>query len=301
MRGEPTLTIQGLHKTFGNLVAVHDLSLEIGAGEALGLLGPNGAGKSTVIAMLTGALTPDKGKINLQGLGSPVDPKVRALIGVVPQNLALYDELTPEENLRFFGRLYGIGGKELRARVDWCLDLAGLSSRKKERVGTHSGGMKRRLNLACGLMHDPKILICDEPTVGVDPQSRNHIFDSIERLCDGGTTLLYTTHYMEEAQRLCDRVAIMDQGHLLAIDTVDALVEEHGGDSLVHAKLKAGLPTDHQLHSAMQGLTLAHRTTAPIEAVASLLQVQDSVVELRIDRPDLEQVFLSLTGRSLRD
>ena len=183
----------------------------------------------------------------IDGKADPMRSEVRRAIGVAPQGLAIYGELTAEENLRFFGALYGLAGKSLRDRVDWGLSFAGLEDRRKSRAATFSGGMKRRLNLACALVHEPQVLFCDEPTVGVDPQSRNHIFESIEQLAAAGMTLIYTTHYMEEAQRLCDRVAIMDGGKVLAVDTVDALIQEHGGDSLIEARLAALLRTTREL------------------------------------------------------
>jgi ABC-2 type transport system ATP-binding protein len=241
------LNLNSVRKSFGAIVAVDGLSLAVRKGEVFGLLGPNGAGKSTTVSLAVGLLAPDEGTVSIDGLGDPADPTVRQRMGVATQSLALYDLLTAEENLRFFGQVYGLSGGTLAARVAWCLDFVGLADRKGHRVGTYSGGMKRRLNLAAALVHDPDLLLLDEPTVGVDPQSRNKIFENIEALHRDGRTVIYTTHYMEEAERLCDRIAIVDAGRLLALGTLTELLAAHGGP------------------------------------------------------PTLEQMFLQLTGRSLRD
>jgi ABC-2 type transport system ATP-binding protein len=247
------LEIRHLKKTFGDLVAVNDVSFSVRAGELVGLLGPNGAGKTTTVSMITGLLRPDHGEVLIAGtpLGGDTDPKKRR-IGLVPQDLALYDELSALANLRFFGALYNLTGKALDATIASTLELVGLADRGRDLVKTYSGGMKRRLNLAAGLLHDPDILLLDEPTVGVDPQSRNAIFDNLEMLKGRGKALLYTTHYMEEAERLADRIVVIDHGRVVADDTI----------------------------SGMQALVPA--------GVAG-------------ERVTLEAVFLSLTGRSLRD
>jgi ABC-2 type transport system ATP-binding protein len=225
------LTLTNLCKRFGTITAVDGVSLRINPGEVFGLLGPNGAGKSTTINMAVGLLEPDSGSVELEGFGRPRDPAVRSRIGVAPQSLAIYDDLTGRENVKFFASLYpgGIGA----ARIDEVLEMVGLSDRASTRAKTYSGGMKRRLNLACSLVHDPDVLLLDEPTVGVDPQSRNAIFELVQSLKARGRTVLYTTHYMEEAQRLCDRVGIIDRGKLLAVDSVAALIQAHGGQSTV--------------------------------------------------------------------
>ena len=292
---------RSLRKAYGDLIAVDDVSFTVEKGESFGLLGPNGAGKSTVIHLLSGVLVPDGGEVEIAGLGDPRQPSVRRHIGVAPQELALYEEFTAEENLSFFASLYGPGRAELRHQVDWALDFAGLGDRRRQRVSEFSGGMKRRLNLAAAVVHRPAVLICDEPTVGVDPQSRNHVFECIESLRTEGTTLLYTTHYMEEAQRLCDRVAIQDRGKILALDTVDALLERHGGRSLVEAELATLPGPDVELPGTLEGHTLRVDTERPFEWVAALGRGGIDVQRLRIDRPDLERVFLELTGRRLRD
>ena len=230
----------GLRKAYGERVAVDGVDLDLPAGRTFGLLGPNGAGKTTTILMLVGALAPDAGTVDVAGEGAPVKPAVRKKIGVAPQALAIYPELSAAENLSFFGGLYGLAGRALAERVRWCLDFAGLADRAKDRVATFSGGMQRRLNMACALVHDPQVILFDEPTVGVDPQSRNHIFDAIEALKKEERTILYTTHYMEEAARLCDRVAIMDRGKILDVDSVDALIERHGGAPVTKTIVERG-------------------------------------------------------------
>jgi ABC-2 type transport system ATP-binding protein len=275
-----------LRKTFGDLVAVDDLTLEIEAGEVFGLLGPNGAGKTTTVNMAVGLLTPDSGSIDVDGTGSPTDPATRAKIGVAPQALSLYEELSGEENLSFFGKLQGLSGGKLAERVRWSLDFVGLWGRRSDRVATYSGGMKRRLKLAVAVVHDPPLLLLDEPTVGVDPQSRNAIFDNIVALQEKARTIIYTTHYMEEAQRLCGRVGIIDHGKLLALDTVDALIATHGGQSILIVEGSDGESTVE--------------TDDPV-AELTRLQKEGRLERFRVDRPDLERVFLNLTGRHLRD
>jgi ABC-2 type transport system ATP-binding protein len=220
-----------LRKAFGSLVAVEDVSLTVRKGEILGLLGPNGAGKTTTVSMLCGLTTPDRGEVRINGaaLKGDTDPSKRK-IGLVPQDLALYDELSARENLQFFGALYGMTGAGLERALMSALDTVGLADRAKDRVKVFSGGMKRRLNLAAGLLHNPDILLLDEPTVGVDPQSRNAIFENLEQLKAQGKALLYTTHYMEEAQRLADRIVIIDDGKIIAEDTVAGLTV--GGGTL---------------------------------------------------------------------
>jgi ABC-2 type transport system ATP-binding protein len=295
------IEVRELRKSFGQITAVAGVSFDIRDGETFGLLGPNGAGKSTTIGMLTGVLRPDAGTILIDGAKSPSDAATRTSIGVAPQTLSLYEELTAVENLRFFARMYKLAGTQLRDRVDWALDFAGLADRGRHRLKTFSGGMKRRLNLAVGLVHNPRILFLDEPTAGVDPQSRNHIFDRIEELRAQGRTVVYTTHYMEEAQRLCDRVAIMDRGAVLDLDTVPALVDRYGGRSVVKAEL-ARQPADTSvLPAPTDGLSLRFETDRPFEDIGRLSTAGVAFQTLEVTRPDLETVFLTLTGRSLRD
>jgi ABC-2 type transport system ATP-binding protein len=224
------LQARGLRKSFGELRAVVGVSLTLEPGRILGLLGPNGAGKTTTVSMLTGLVTPDAGEVLIAGhrLAGDADSMKRR-IGLVPQDLALYEELSARANLRFFGGLYGLAGLPLDRAVAAALELVGLADRAADRVATYSGGMKRRLNLAAGLLHDPDVVLLDEPTVGVDPQSRHAIFDNLEHLKGRGKALLYTTHYMEEAERLADRIVIMDHGRVIADDTLDGLCGAHPG------------------------------------------------------------------------
>ena len=295
------IRVSHLVKRFGTTEAVADVSFEIADGETFGLLGPNGAGKTTTISLMTGLLRPDAGEIDVGGQRDPSRAEVRRCLGVAPQSLALYEDLSASENLSFFGRLYGLGGARLTERVDWALEFAGLTDRRRDRVATYSGGMKRRLNIACALVHEPTVILLDEPTVGVDPQSRNSIFESIEKLRRGGRTVLYTTHYMEEVQRLCDRVAILDHGKVLALDRVDALIAAHGGVSVVEAEF-ASPPTDlGPLQASVKGNHLRFESDNPLEAVARISGAGRRLVSLKVDQPTLEDVFLHLTGRKLRD
>ncbi len=280
------ISFQQLTKAYGEITAVDNLTLDIQPGEVFGLLGPNGAGKSTIVHLAAGLLTPDSGRVDIAGRGSPVDPKIRSLIGVAPQTLALYNELTGEENLIFFGKLQGMSGKNLKQKVIESLDFVELEKRSKHRVKTYSGGMKRRLNLAVALLHSPELIILDEPTAGVDPQSRNAIFENIENLRKNGATIIYTTHYMEEAQRLCDRVAIMDTGRLMALGTVPDLIAAHGGNSTVVFE------RDNE--------EIRIETEDPMAELARL-HTDKSIRRFRVDSPNLEGVFLKLTGRTLRD
>jgi ABC-2 type transport system ATP-binding protein len=295
------IEVRDLRKSFGATIAVAGVSFEVRAGETFGLLGPNGAGKSTTIAMLTGALTPDGGSIRLAGRGAPNEAATRELIGVAPQSLSLYEELTASENLRFFGRLYDLAGAKLAERVNWALEFAGLTDRANSRVKTFSGGMKRRLNLAVALVHDPQVIFLDEPTAGVDPQSRNHIFERVEQLRSLGRTVVYTTHYMEEAQRLCDRVAIMDHGKILDLDTIPELLARYGGRAVVKGELVRPPGVGVDLPGDLDGSSLRFESDRPLEEIARLSAAGVAFQTLEVAKPDLETVFLSLTGRSLRD
>jgi len=294
------IVAQDLHKRYGSTVALAGVSLDVRAGETLGLLGPNGAGKTTFLHLLAGVLRPDAGSIRIGEAVDPTLPAVRRKIGIAPQAISLYQELTADENLHFFGRLYDLHGTALHRRVDDVLARVGLTDRRGDLTRTYSGGMARRLNLACALLHDPPVLLLDEPTVGVDPQSRNHLFETVEALAREGRTLLYTTHYMEEAQRLCDRVAVFDQGKILALDTVPSLLAKYGGKSKVIAELErpvADLPAD----SVLDGTTLRFESDRPLDDLVLLKQNGMPIRSFRVDQPDLESVFLALTGRRLRD
>ena len=295
------INVHDLRKSYGQLVAVDGVSFEVRGGETFGLLGPNGAGKTTTIGMMIGVLTPDGGGVTVNGDARPTEPAARRAIGVAPQSLALYEELSAVENLIFFGRLYGLSGGGLKERVAWGLAFSGLEDRRRDRVKTFSGGMKRRLNIAVALVHNPQVIFLDEPTVGVDPQSRNHIFDRIEELRAAGRTMIYTTHYMEEAQRLCDRVAIMDHGKILDLDRVESLIQRHGGRSVVKAQLVRPPLDAAVLPAPLEGLDLRFESATPLEDVGRLTSAGIAFQTLEVARPDLETVFLTLTGRSLRD
>lgn len=279
------LAFENVRKSYGALVAVDGLSLTVARGEVLGLLGPNGAGKSTSVNLAVGLLAPDSGRISIDGK-DPRLPDARRQLGVAPQALALYDLLSGRENLHFFGQMYGMSGSALADRVAWALDFVGLTDRAGDRVVGYSGGMKRRLNLAAALVHDPELILLDEPTVGVDPQSRNQIFENILALKRLGRTLIYTTHYMEEAERLCDRVAVIDRGKLLALGTVKELLDAHGVKPMLVAHTAGG---EHRAETA-----------DPLGEL-NRLAATGPVLSFHMERATLEQVFLHLTGRSLRD
>ncbi len=282
------LTLHNVRKRFGNVTAVDGLSLAVRPGEVFGLLGPNGAGKTTTLSMAVGLIAPSEGTITLEGHGSPLNRAVRARIGIAPQSLALYEGLTGGENLRFFGRIAGLSGERLRTRVRAVLDEVGLADRAGDAVGGYSGGMQRRLNLAVAMLHEPPLLMLDEPTAGVDPQARHSILELVLKLRGQGRTVIYTTHYMEEAQRLCDRVAIMDHGRILALGAIDELVARHGGHSTLHL----------QRGEAAERL----QTADPLRELSRILAGGSATLTgVQIERPSLESVFLNLTGRSLRD
>jgi ABC-2 type transport system ATP-binding protein len=302
------LEIDALVKRFGQVVAVDGISLELRSGECLGLLGPNGAGKSTLIRAIVGRVIPDSGRVAV--FGAAADSRAaRAVLGWVPQDLALYPRLTAKENLRSFGRYYGLTGKKLDEAVAWCLDWAALQDRAGELTRNLSGGMKRRLNMAAGLIHQPRLVLMDEPTVGVDPQSRNRIFEMIEALRAQGMTIVYTTHYMEEAERLCDRIAIVDHGRIIALDTKEALIHNSfSSRSQVVARLD-GPAGRVSAWAAQRGGRLVDSTAEftierPTE-ITGLLEGAAAagleLVDLSLRRPNLETVFLHLTGRELRD
>ena len=304
------LRCEGLRKSYGDREAVKGVSFSIAEGECYGLLGPNGAGKTTTISMLCGLTLPDQGEVTVDGFaGGTLEAK--AAVGYVPQDLALYPDLSAVENLTFFGQLYGLGGKELQGRIGETLELVGLADRGKDRIGTYSGGMKRRANMAAGLLHRPKLLVLDEPTVGVDPQSRNAILETVGRL---GIAVLYTTHYMEEAARLCDRIGIIDDGQLIAEGTAESLISTHGGQDKVHLSCDGSSLTElsaaclelsnvHNVHEHEGNLELTTdhgpAVLSAVVAVATKHGVDLTGVEVRT--PNLEDVFLSLTGKELRD
>jgi ABC-2 type transport system ATP-binding protein len=309
------LEVECLKKSYGNLIAVNGVSLQGDAGETVGLLGPNGAGKTTIVSMIAGLVRPDSGSVRIEGrpLGGDTDPN-KGRIGLVPQDLALFDELTAQANLELFAALYGLDGAAARRATGEALELVGLAERAGDRVKNYSGGMKRRLNLAAALLHDPQILLLDEPTVGVDPQSRNAIFDNLEILKRRGKTLLYTTHYMEEAERLCDRVVIIDHGKVAADDTLAGLyrlapvtnlltVELDDGYKELRLNELAALPGVHsaKLEAGTLRVGVADLSTEAPRLLAWLVKRGHLYRHISSERADLETVFLTLTGRSLRD
>jgi ABC-2 type transport system ATP-binding protein len=293
------IKVQQLKKRFGERLAVDNVEFQIEKGETFGFLGPNGAGKTTTIGMLVGILAPDEGHIEIAG-GNPSTRQIRMRIGFAPQSLSLYDHLTAEENLRFFGSLYQLSGRTLRERVARALELAGLTDRSKDKVQTYSGGMKRRLNIAVAVLHEPQVLMLDEPTVGVDPQSRNHILETIGKLAAEGLTIVYTTHYMEEVEKLCRRIAIMDHGRILANETKEQLLARFGGEAKVRLEL-SNCPPTAQLPAIPRDGLLEFRSARPFDDLAELHRQGVEFSEIHIGKPDLESVFLNLTGRTLRD
>jgi ABC-2 type transport system ATP-binding protein len=310
----PSLECRELRKVFGRLVAVDGVGFSIAQGETYGLLGPNGAGKTTSISMIAGLLERDEGDVLVDGrLLTTRSVAAKRAIGLVPQDIAFYPDLTGRENLVFFGRLYGLSGAELRSRVEEVLSIVGLADRAGDRSEEYSGGMKRRLNIAIGLLHRPKLLILDEPTVGVDPQSRNAILESVERLSLEGMAVLYTTHYMEEAERLCDRVAIIDQGRIVAEGTRRELVELVGGRDRVRILLNGSLQAAARAVCGVQGIEGADVRDGGVDLVArdaaqrlndiltSVTAAGATVTSVHVEEPNLEAVFLHLTGRALRD
>jgi ABC-2 type transport system ATP-binding protein len=309
------LDVRQVTKRFGALTAVDGVSLRAGAGETVGLLGPNGAGKTTIVSMIAGLVRPDAGEVLVEGrpLGGDTDPLKRH-IGLVTQDIALVDELSAANNLEFFAALYALDRRTARRAIAEHLSLVGLTERARDTVGTFSGGMKRRLNLAAALLHDPQVLLLDEPTVGVDPQSRNAIFDNLETLKRRGKTLLYTTHYMEEAERLCDRVVIVDRGRVIADDTVEGLARRvpSGSQVVIELEQRDAVVPDAPVR-ALGGVERVDSSPGTLRiAVSDLSSALPAVLgwcaghgfryrHVTTERASLETVFLTLTGRSLRD
>jgi len=312
----PIVEARRLSKTYpgADRPAVDAVDLSIMRGRIFGLLGPNGAGKTTFMSMLCGLLTPTHGEILLNGENiQTATAQLRRCIGLVPQDLALYPNLTPRENLEYFGGIQGLRGRALINRIDYCLEIAGFGQLADRRVHTFSGGLKRRLNLVIGLIHEPELLILDEPTVGIDPHSRHFIHDNLRRLNAGGLSIIYTSHYMEEVEQLCDELAIIDHGHIIARGTVDELLNRLPNDKIL---LRVASPLPAELQSRLRSIegveriefdasaiTVESRTPQPTltRVLAALQQADIAVLSISLGAVNLEQVFLSLTGTRLRD
>jgi ABC-2 type transport system ATP-binding protein len=311
---KPAIEVQSLHKYFGDLKAVQDATFSVETGEVLSLLGPNGAGKSTTISMLSGLLEPTKGQASIMGHSILTEPEAaKACLGVVPQDIALYPDMSARENLVFWGKMYGLRGATLKQRVDEVLEVIGLADRQKDRIDKYSGGMKRRVNIGAALLHKPQVIIMDEPTVGIDPQSRRHILDNVKDLNRQGMTVLYTTHYMEEAQELSDHIAIMDKGEVIAFGTHEELIQLVGEQTRIDLTLNV---EGAQVIESWRGVPGVSNVVSEDGLVTVLVDDSNLVLprlfdaandlgvritSVDIQEPNLETVFLHLTGRALRD
>ncbi|MEW6467762.1 MAG: ABC transporter ATP-binding protein [Bacteroidota bacterium] len=307
------ITVTGLRKSYGNTEALKGVSFSIQEGEFFGLLGPNGAGKTTTISIMSTVLDPDSGEVSIAGHDLKKDPLgCKRAIGVVPQEIALYNDLSAYDNLLFWGSLYDVPGAELKNRIDSTLQLFGLADRKKDKVNTYSGGMKRRINIASALLHRPRILFMDEPTVGIDPQSRNLIFEVIEKLHKEGMTIVYTTHYMEEAERFCDRIAIIDKGSIIAQGTLQELRQNSGirecivvSLSGIDAQLSQRLAASLGEQARISDCTLNYYSADVKKDLSGLIlkcsEAGADIAHIDIRKVNLEAIFLQLTGKQLRD
>ncbi len=308
------IEVKNLKKSFGDFQAVQDASFSADNGEVLSLLGPNGAGKSTTISMLSGLLTPTGGDASIMGHSVTKEPELaKASLGVVPQDIALYPDLSARENLVFWGKMYGLRGAALKSRVDEVLEIIGLTDRQKDHVGKFSGGMKRRVNIGAALLHKPDVIIMDEPTVGIDPQSRRHILDNVKELNRQGMTVLYTTHYMEEAAELSNHIAIMDKGRVIAYGTHDELIKMVGQETRIDVTLNAEAEKILDAWRATEGVARIDSLDGKITTLVDdsnrvLPRLFDAaskhglrITSVDIQEPNLETVFLHLTGRALRD
>jgi len=307
------IRVEDLQKSYGSLRAVDGISFEVPEGELFGFLGPNGAGKTTTLSMISGLLKPDHGEVSIGQIDVWRSPKeAKRILGLVPQDLALYEELSARENLMFWGSLFHLPRSELKANIEVWLERVGLKGRGREAVSKFSGGMKRRLNLAIGLVHNPKVVLLDEPTVGIDPQARKNILDIIREIAKEGSTILFTTHHLEEAEALCDRIAIMDHGKILETGSVDELAKVVGDGDIVSIN---GSFTAVQLKTILENESVSilnaaeHNATMSLSHggmnIAALLQKFNEagieITDVSMQKPSLESVFLKLTGRELRD
>lgn len=308
------LKVENLYKEFGNVKAVEGISFEVKKGQVFGLLGPNGAGKSTTISIISTLLNPTSGDVLFEGKSILKDPKsIRQKLGVVPQDIALYPTLTGYENLSFWGNIYGLKGAELKKRVNEISDIIGLNGRLKDKVEKYSGGMKRRLNIGAALLHMPELLIMDEPTVGIDPQSRNHILDTVLELNKQGITIIYTSHYMEEVEYLCNEICIMDEGKIIASGTQQELVELVKEKTQINIKLnktdESVLTTlkeidgvfDAKINEDRIALIGSNADVLLADVIAKVSQHNWLIETIDVKKPNLEAVFLHLTGKALRD
>jgi ABC-2 type transport system ATP-binding protein len=308
------IEVKNLKKSFGELQAVQGVYFAAEKGEILSLLGPNGAGKSTIISMLSGLLAPDGGEASIMGHSVAKEPEAaKARLGVVPQDIALYPDLSARENLVFWGKMYDLRDAALKSRVDEVLAIIGLTGRQKDRVSKFSGGMKRRVNIGAALLHKPDVVIMDEPTVGIDPQSRRHILDNVKELNRQGMAVLYTTHYMEEAAELSDQIAIMDMGKVVACGTHDKLIKLVGEQTRIDLSLNAESATTFDVWGSIEGVSRIDATDRTITVLVddsnrvlphlfeTASQANVRITSVDIQEPNLETVFLHLTGRALRD
>ncbi|MBU5676567.1 ABC transporter ATP-binding protein [Alkaliphilus sp. MSJ-5] len=310
------IEVKEIRKNFKKVEAVKGVSLTINDGEILGLLGPNGAGKSTTISIISTLFPPSSGEVLYEGKNILKNPRgFREILGVVPQEIALYPELTGYENLRFFGKVYGLKGKELEERIQEVLEIIGLNGRVRDLVKNYSGGMKRRVNIGCALLHKPKILIMDEPTVGIDPQSRNHILETVKSLREEGMTIIYTSHYMEEVEYLCDRIYIMDHGEIIATGSKEELKEQISNEETMEVIFETIQDDTIKVLKNIIGVKAVNindndnRVTLIYEKGINILQLvfekaqetQKKIISIQIKTPTLEDVFLKLTGRTIRD